>query len=340
MLPLIATAAAALFFLGRKVVRRRGRARRNPHLLRRGKKPLQIRNLGWLLSHSDNVERFTVTPYRGKSYVDGILTARMRDGSRYRTTYASKSILWTFLQRPKFIGLPIRWFGKDLVIAKGATQPNPARRSKRKSPRKARRTSKGWVRTTTVTRVTKLVRKNPGFLGGGTKFIRHRDGWVTDPDQPYGIPIGFVFQLARMRKDRRRALVAIAKKHLTAGGYKALRVGIASYMLNRHPSKAGQNNRLVRNPGSRFTAKDLEARLNEYNRENGLTAATGRFVLDASYGAVSVRWETGNVLFADSHEVVGYTTPKAALREWISKRARTVAYRAKKSNPRRKSRRH
>lgn len=110
--------------------------RKNPHLLRRGKKPLQIRNMGWLLSHSDDVERFTVTPYRGKSYIDGILTARMRDGSRYRTTYASKSILWTFLQRPKFIGLPIRWFGKDMVIVKGATRPNPTRcSSKRKSRR-------------------------------------------------------------------------------------------------------------------------------------------------------------------------------------------------------------
>lgn len=106
------------------------RQRSNPHrsvVLRRGKKALGVKNLRWLLVHWRDVKNFVVTPYRGSrnEMIDAVLTAKLRDGSRYRSTYASKTILWSWLQRPVFLGIPVRWFGRNVVITKRATLPNP-----------------------------------------------------------------------------------------------------------------------------------------------------------------------------------------------------------------------
>jgi hypothetical protein len=48
-------------------------------------------------------------------------------------------------------------------MARAVMRANPLKRRRTKSKRRAhkRRKSKGWIRTTTVTRVTKMVRKNP-----------------------------------------------------------------------------------------------------------------------------------------------------------------------------------
>ena len=65
-----------------------------------------VRNLGWLLKHWREVERFAVSP--------AYLVAECRrntDGARvvYITTFASVAVLRVWLNRPVFRGLPIDW---------------------------------------------------------------------------------------------------------------------------------------------------------------------------------------------------------------------------------------
>ena len=66
-----------------------------------------------------------------------------------------------------------------------------------------------------------------------------------DPQQPCGIAIGMAMHLALWRKAVRRAHLAELSKLLTPKQYASVRQGIASFMLNRHPSKAGRGATLI-----------------------------------------------------------------------------------------------
>ncbi len=78
-------------------------------VFRANKKPLAVKNLGWLLRNWQGVE------WLGFNYVgqvkgcplrdDGELVAKMRDGSTYITSYASIEVCWNFVNRPVFKGL-------------------------------------------------------------------------------------------------------------------------------------------------------------------------------------------------------------------------------------------
>lgn len=73
-----------------------------------------VKNLGWLLRNWQKVERFVVEPYQGETPVcDAWLTAICRDGTTYRTPFASKEVLRDWLNRPVFRTLPLNWFGTD-----------------------------------------------------------------------------------------------------------------------------------------------------------------------------------------------------------------------------------
>jgi hypothetical protein len=76
-----------------------------------------------------------------------------------------------------------------------------------------------------------------------------------DPNQPDGIPISFCFFMSQWNKHVRRAYLSKLKDYVTVKQMKHIRSSIASYMLNRHPSKAGQKNRLVRTPGMARTPR-------------------------------------------------------------------------------------
>jgi hypothetical protein len=111
-------------------------------LIRHGR-TAQVRNLGWLLRNWTAVERFTVrrpdvriravdgfvyrTPASavpaGAEIIaddglqpDAILTAHLRDGGEYSTSYASASMLWRFLHRPIFLSLSVDWYGTAMII--------------------------------------------------------------------------------------------------------------------------------------------------------------------------------------------------------------------------------
>lgn len=73
-----------------------------------------VKNLGWLLKHWRDVERFDVRAYDGEARVcDAWLVARLRDGGMYETPFASFEVLRLFLHRPVFRGLPVTWLGEE-----------------------------------------------------------------------------------------------------------------------------------------------------------------------------------------------------------------------------------
>jgi len=67
-----------------------------------------ITNLGWLLRHWDGIKSlaFVYEPDRATT-TDGTLVGYMKDGSVYRTDYASIAVFWTWVRRPNFFGLEL-----------------------------------------------------------------------------------------------------------------------------------------------------------------------------------------------------------------------------------------
>lgn len=67
-----------------------------------------VKNLGWLLRNWRNVDSFSFYYSPAKTgCVDGVLSARMTDGSFYRTEFACLSVCFRFLRRPVFDGLTL-----------------------------------------------------------------------------------------------------------------------------------------------------------------------------------------------------------------------------------------
>jgi hypothetical protein len=73
-----------------------------------------VKNLGWLIRHWKEVERFQVerTAHPGR---EGVLTAFLKGGGRYVTSWASLSLCRDWLGRPVFKGVPIDFLGEKTV---------------------------------------------------------------------------------------------------------------------------------------------------------------------------------------------------------------------------------
>jgi hypothetical protein len=84
-----------------------------------------------------------------------------------------------------------------------------------------------------------------------------------------------------------------------------------------------------RNP-ARFTQRALEQVLNEYNRREGLTKATGMFVLNGAYGKTGVNWMLPST---GEHTVAGLASPREAFEEWLKRREYAVKHYKHHSNP-------
>lgn len=80
---------------------------KTPFYIRPGKKPVEVKNLGWLLRHAGQVVSlgFNYSPSNGAP-CDGELIARLSDGTTYFTDYASIAVCWGFVNRPSWQGLP------------------------------------------------------------------------------------------------------------------------------------------------------------------------------------------------------------------------------------------
>ena len=69
----------------------------------------RLTNLGWLLRNWQQVTSFEVfRPSPGDSS-DIIMAALLRDGDFYVTTWASRSVMQNWLDRPVFQGVPVKW---------------------------------------------------------------------------------------------------------------------------------------------------------------------------------------------------------------------------------------
>lgn len=77
-----------------------------------------VRNLGWLVRNWKTVQSFRVVPTPGKS-AECILIARMDPKNtpggvaEYRTDFACARLLWDWLHRSIFAGLPVFWGADD-----------------------------------------------------------------------------------------------------------------------------------------------------------------------------------------------------------------------------------
>lgn len=74
----------------------------------------RVKNLGWLLRHWRSVDRIVVRTTRTQP--EAILTAHMRDGTRYITGWASLEVLVAWLHRPVFYCTHVRIDGMDCVV--------------------------------------------------------------------------------------------------------------------------------------------------------------------------------------------------------------------------------
>lgn len=91
-----------------------------PAVVTRHGQQRKVKNLGWLLRHWQDVERFEVRHYDGDASVcEAWLVARLKAGGMYETPYASLAVLERWLNRPVFRGLKCDWLGESIVIGGG-----------------------------------------------------------------------------------------------------------------------------------------------------------------------------------------------------------------------------
>jgi hypothetical protein len=88
----------------------------------------RVKNLGWLLRHWKEAARAQVVvgDWRQAGDDDAILRVYLKDGRLYRTGFASKEVLWDWLDRPVFRGLPLDWHdacGRHTATTCGGTKP-------------------------------------------------------------------------------------------------------------------------------------------------------------------------------------------------------------------------
>jgi hypothetical protein len=71
-----------------------------------------VKNLGWLLHHWRDVDRFDVSGSDLNGF-DARLVAYLGDGRQYEAYWASRHVLRNWLRRPVFRGATLTWFGNE-----------------------------------------------------------------------------------------------------------------------------------------------------------------------------------------------------------------------------------
>lgn len=94
--------------------------------VRRGEQWRPIKNLGWLLVHWQEVERFELVPHTHVKYwvgdelrdlppkkhnADWLLIAHLKGDVQYVAEWADYTTLRDWLVRPVFKGVPVTWLG-------------------------------------------------------------------------------------------------------------------------------------------------------------------------------------------------------------------------------------
>lgn len=81
-----------------------------PHLVKPNGATRTLKNLGWLLRNANRVEgfRFVLSDGPDASGWEGRLVAELQDGGSFVAGWASLSVCWDWLNRPRFQMLPFR----------------------------------------------------------------------------------------------------------------------------------------------------------------------------------------------------------------------------------------
>lgn len=78
----------------------------NPTLYKNGRW-YKVKNLGWLRRHWIEVENFRITAAFAQLPDDEVyIVAKLKDGGIYHTSFACTNVLFNWLDRPIFRGLP------------------------------------------------------------------------------------------------------------------------------------------------------------------------------------------------------------------------------------------
>ena len=75
----------------------------------------ETKNLGWILNHYYEVDRIRVRPVTvydtPDTYYDAVAIFYLKNDYKYVTPFADRRVLDDWLNRPKFQGIPLDWFG-------------------------------------------------------------------------------------------------------------------------------------------------------------------------------------------------------------------------------------
>lgn len=97
-------------------------ARRNPSVVEKNGKTKTLKNLAWLLRHASSVESLEITSRKDSHGVnEADLTAVLRDGSIYRSDFASFQVCIGFVHRVSFLGIPLTINGVKTKVANPIT---------------------------------------------------------------------------------------------------------------------------------------------------------------------------------------------------------------------------
>jgi len=77
-----------------------------------------VRNLGWLLRHASEATSVHVHPRIDASH-DCVLYVHGNTWV-FESTFQSRAVLSAWLDRPRFRGLPLAWFGRPVTVGDAA----------------------------------------------------------------------------------------------------------------------------------------------------------------------------------------------------------------------------
>jgi len=83
----------------------------------------KVTNLGYMLRNWKQIEAIQVDNFVAEDNTramqpDAFMSVDFTDGRVYTTGFMDKGLLSSWLDRPVLRGLPVCWFGKELIIGK------------------------------------------------------------------------------------------------------------------------------------------------------------------------------------------------------------------------------
>jgi hypothetical protein len=86
-----------------------------------------LKNVRWMTAHHNEIDTFEVWAFYaacqaqvgltadeyGRSQCAAVLIAYLRDGTQVVNIWSDRGDLFSWLKRPVFLGIPLRWFGKS-----------------------------------------------------------------------------------------------------------------------------------------------------------------------------------------------------------------------------------